>query len=419
MEATVNLKSPWQLSFLSGPMMGRSMSLLLGENWVGSSAECDVILPDREVAPKHLRLHVGNIAVSVQNATDAAATLNGEALGMARRTVVPGDVVGAGSIRFGIQWASPAMAAMPEDEQAPERVRRGPHIAVPPALLRVKRRQWLVGLAVAWALLAVLAGGYYAVANYRSLRWANQSQFERIRLVQQALADYPELTVGPAADGHLVVSGYLPTASQQPRVQEIVSRFDGVSLGDIYDVDKMVAGAQQYFSDTSLKVNYGGRGKLVISGSATDDSSAAVAQRIKNFARDAAPAAHVVDEVQYKGNPMISIGSGAPLPEIVGVYQDENGTRFVQTSNGNHYFEGAQIRDGLQVVSIAPDTVVFSRGGQRIVWHIAGPSDSGMTQASAAPAAPAAALDAASAAVAASAAAAASAPQPGSSSAGP
>ena len=25
------------------------------------------------------------------------------------------------------------------------------------------------------------------------------------------------------------------------------------------------------------------------------------------------------------------------------------------------------------IVSIAPDTVVFERGGQKIVWHIAGP----------------------------------------------
>ncbi|MDE2288754.1 FHA domain-containing protein [Pandoraea sp.] len=377
-QTTTGHKSPWQLNFLSGPMMGRSMSLSLGENWVGSSAECDVILPDRDVAARHLRLHVGHIAVSIQNATDAAATLNGEALGAGRRTLVPGDVVGAGSIRFGIQWAAPALAVPPEYEQAAVAAHNSPLLAwasgVPGALARIDVRKWLLGVLLAWAVLALAAGGYYVVTRRGNAQWAGANQFERIRMVQQALAGYPELTVAPGDGGKLVISGYLPTAGERERVQHVIEPFGGVTLGKIYNVDRMVAEARQYFSDTPLSVSYGGHGKLVISGVAPPAGSAALAQRIRNFQHDAAPAAKVIDEVQYRGaQGPVNLGSGAPLPEIVGVYQDDSGTRFIQTQNGEHFFEGAQMRDGLKIVSIAPDTVVFERGGQKIVWHIAGP----------------------------------------------
>jgi len=100
--AMPSTKAPWSLSFLSGPLSGRTLALKLGENWVGSGARCDVIVPDREMAARQLRLSVGQIAVSVQNVGGGEVTLNGAALDTTRRALRHGDVVEVGALKLGI-----------------------------------------------------------------------------------------------------------------------------------------------------------------------------------------------------------------------------------------------------------------------------------------------------------------------------
>jgi hypothetical protein len=51
------------------------------------------------------------------------------------------------------------------------------------------------------------------------------------------------------------------------------------------------------------------------------------------------------------------------------VYLDE-GARYLQTANGARYFEGGQLQDGAEIVSIALDEVVFMKNGQRLRWRI-------------------------------------------------
>ncbi|WP_305367021.1 FHA domain-containing protein, partial [Burkholderia sp. HMSC10F09] len=117
------LASPWNLCFLSGPMYGRTMSLARGANWVGTAADCEVILPDREIGAKQVCLQVGALAVTVQNHggdTGAPVLLNDEPLGSGRRSLTPQDVVTVGSIRFGIARHAQASVAVPDDTGAPD-----------------------------------------------------------------------------------------------------------------------------------------------------------------------------------------------------------------------------------------------------------------------------------------------------------
>ncbi|NIF14449.1 EscD/YscD/HrpQ family type III secretion system inner membrane ring protein, partial [Burkholderia sp. Ax-1735] len=118
--------SPWNLCFLSGPMYGRTMSLARGANWVGTAADCEVILPDREIGAKQVCLQVGALAVTVQNhGGDAGAPVlfNDEPLGAGRRSLTPQDVVTVGSIRLGIARHAQANVALPDEAGVPDPAR--------------------------------------------------------------------------------------------------------------------------------------------------------------------------------------------------------------------------------------------------------------------------------------------------------
>ena len=181
----------------------------------------------------------------------------------------------------------------------------------------------------------------------------------------------------PASDGTSRVSGYVQTEADH---QALLSRARGlsdVSIGDVYVVSDLLAAAQQYFSaggtsgTAALNVAYDGHGRIVVSGTA---DRAQAWQRIRNYARDAKPAVEVVDRVAWDGPPPPNIVAETPradgLPAIVSTYEDEDGTRFVQTRDGQLYFEGARLKGGLQVKSIASDGVVLDRGGQSVTWPI-------------------------------------------------
>jgi type III secretion system YscD/HrpQ family protein len=222
-----------------------------------------------------------------------------------------------------------------------------------------------------------------------------------MRDVEGALRQFPELTVEPGQGNAIVVDGYVREANDRARAAAIVDGFDGVTLGEVYVVNDLLATAQQTLSDTQLKVAYTGRGRMTISGVATR----AVWQRVQNFKRDAKPAVEVTDQVVYDdnaGGPLIAASGGAVPVDIAGVYGDDSGTRYLVTRDGRHFFEGATLPDGLMVASIDSGSVTFERNGTRFVValgpHEASPasgSPSGSPNAASAPmassAAPAAA----------------------------
>ncbi|WP_116136850.1 FHA domain-containing protein [Trinickia diaoshuihuensis] len=360
-------KAPWSLTFLSGPLSGRTLALKVGENWVGSGAQCDVIVPDRELAPRQLRLSVGHIAVSVQNVGGGDATLNGVALDTTRRALRHGDVVEIGSLKLGIVPAAEPrpQAALEASQSAGTRLGRW---AAAPWAAWMASRRFVIGLCVSWGVLA-LAGGAYLAIGATDPFWFQASATERMQQVQQALRDYPEVNVRPTNTG-FVVSGYVNALSDRDRLQRIVQTFPQTTVGDVYVIDELLGSARLYFSDTPLTVTYGGHGTLLVGGTA----NRALQQRVANFTKDARPALQVIDRVAYAGAPEVAQKKAPPIagsvPDIVGVYDDGLGTRFIETADGARYFEGSKLPGGLEVRQIASDRVIFARGPDRFFMDV-------------------------------------------------
>ncbi|MFM0614410.1 type III secretion system inner membrane ring subunit SctD [Paraburkholderia nemoris] len=368
--------SPWNLCFLSGPMYGRTMSLARGANWIGTSADCEVILPDREIGAKQVCLQVGALAVTVQNVgaeNSAPVLFNDEVLAAGRRSLTPGDVVTVGSIRLGIARNAQAAAALPAESEKPptERDTVWPGWLAG-AMRRVGSRRFVLMLAALWLGVALGALGYGLVAWSGSLPWQQESGLARVHRLQQALRVYPELSVAPREDGALV-TGYVKDAAERDKVAQIVAGVDNAALGNLYVVSDLLATAQTYFSDTPLTVAYLGRGKIELSG---DAPRTQIAQRIQNYMKDARPALEVVDRVHYDDPAAPTrtgmLGGAGGIPEIVTVFAGDGDQRYIETADGSRYFEGAKMKQGPTVVSIAPDEVVFESEGRRITMPLGG-----------------------------------------------
>jgi type III secretion protein D len=366
-------RSPWKLCFLSGPLYGRAMPLRMGTNVVGSAPTCEIIVPDSSVAPRQLMFDVGGIAVSVR-----------------RRSVVPGDVITLGAIRIGIERAGTIRMPTVAAEGVRAQATAAEHLPswLPAAAARwVARwsgkagrgRTWLFAGIALWLAVA-LAGGMVAFAGPDG--WSGWSIWgrdpaARAQQVRHALGDPAEIAVAPATDGTLRVTGYVPTEPDREALLARARAMTEVSVGEVYVVSELLAAAQQYFSaggtsgTAGLSVAYGGQGRIVVSGTA---DRAQAWQRIRNYARDARPAVEVVDRVAWDGPAPPTVVVETPradgLPAIVGTYEDEDGTRFVQTKDGQLYFEGARVKGDLQVKSIASDGVVLDRGGQSVNWPV-------------------------------------------------
>lgn len=272
------LASPWNLCFLSGPMYGRTMSLARGANWVGTAADCEVILPDREIGAKQVCLQVGALAVTVQNhGGDAGAPVlfNDEPLGTGRRSLTPNDVVTVGSIRLGIARHAQASVAVPDETDAPDAAREAAWLGwLTGGLRRLGSRRLVIALVALWVGVLLGALGYGFVAWSGRLPWQHESVLARTHRLQQLLHAYPELAVAPRDDG-VIVSGYVSDPAARERVAQIVAGVDNAALGNIYVVSDLVATAQTYFSDTALTVTYLGRGRIELTGTAARADRAA------------------------------------------------------------------------------------------------------------------------------------------------
>ncbi|RQR58937.1 EscD/YscD/HrpQ family type III secretion system inner membrane ring protein [Burkholderia sp. Bp9126] len=370
------LVSPWNLCFLSGPMYGRTMSLARGANWIGTSADCEVILPDREIGAKQVCLQVGALAVTVQDhGGDAGAPVlfNDAPLGAGRRSLTPQDVVTVGSIRLGIARHAQASVAVPDERDAPEAAREAAWLGwLTGGLRRLGSRRLVIAVAALWLGVLLGALGYGLVAWSGRLPWQHESVLARTHRLQQLLHAYPELAVTPRDDG-VIVSGYVSDAAARARVAQIVAGVDNAALGNLYVVSDLVATAQTYFSDTTLTVSYLGRGRIELTGTA---ARAQIEPRIRNYMKDARPALEVVDHVgdaeAAAPRTTATLGGSAGIPEITTVFAGDGDQRYIETVDGNRYFEGAKLKDGPTVVSIGADEVVFERNGQRITMPLGG-----------------------------------------------
>ena len=363
--STSTTRPGWCLRFLSGAVKGRTIALKPGANLLGSGADSDVLLPGGDVLGRHLVIHVGELVVTLQRVGDAAAQLNGDELATQRRSVIAGDVVSIGAIDFQLDRSYPAAAAddAPEDDGFPESI-LGAELPDRAAAAPVPR-----GLSRHWSVAALLlaAGTLAAFAAWNGGEGAVRSAGELPEL-GRVLKPYPEVELLAAGSG-FEVRGYVESTARRQALQQALAPFGTRVQLQVHAADQIVEQARQYLAEPGLSLNYGGQGRLVVSGTVDDP---AVRRKLRRLAEDLPPAIRVSDQVQVRERPAERAPAPAPqstalaelqaaMPgRIVSITDHGEQGRYIQLSNGARYYEGAVLPSGAELTRIGADGLVVS-----------------------------------------------------------
>jgi type III secretion system YscD/HrpQ family protein len=358
----------WCLRFLNGALRGRTLALKPGANFVGSTGECDVMLPGGDVLPQHLVFNVGELVVSVQKLGPATAELNGEPMQQPRRSLVAGDVLRVGAFEFQLDRVYAALE--PED-----RMFAGPESMLPPAANEAQSPAAPERRPLRWVGAAVIVLSLAGIGGLSAWSGGDGRVGEPVadlRGVEQALKDFPEVEAVATPGGGVNVRGYVESRVRRQALQQALAPF-GAAVGiSVVSAEEMVEQARRFVSDPGVTIAYAGSGRLVVSGTVEDD---AVRQQIRRLSEDLHPMVLVSDKVTYRPKTSRSSDEGADaraqwaawqnmLPaRMVGITEDANGLKHIQLANGTRYYEGALLRSGAELTRIDADGLVLS-GGQ-------------------------------------------------------
>ena len=353
----------WCLRFLNGAMKGRTIALKPGANLVGASAECDVMLPGGDVLPRHLAFTVGDLVVSVQKAGSGAVRLNREDMQQARRSLVPGDVVGVGQIELQLERSYPAADRQDPMFAGTESVLPGDVPQADPGLPR--RSGFLAGAALlACACVGLLAVALWAGGEDKPATHAGADLAELGRV----LAPFGEVEAVAGPGGQVVVKGFVESRARRQVLEGTLAKLGGVGVS-VVAVDELVEQARRYVGSPAVAIDYAGKGRLVVSG-ASDD--AALRDKLRRLAEDLHPSVLVSDKVSWKPAPAPDKDAAMRshwaawqdvLPSrMVGITEDADGLRSIQLANGDRYYEGSPLKSGGEITHIDAGGLVFEGG---------------------------------------------------------
>jgi type III secretion system YscD/HrpQ family protein len=367
-DAPSPVRATWCLRFLSGALRGRSIALKPGANIVGSAADCDVMLPGGDVQPRHLQLTVGALVLSVQRLGDAAASLNGEEMPAQRRSVMAGDVLTIGGIDFQLDRAQPV--AVPEEAAdsmfvGTEEAALAAAEAAPRAAATRHRGRWLGGGAAVAGLVAVLGFASWDASGTRP----RASETVDLQAVQRVLAGFPEVEAVAGADGSVALRGYVESRTRKLALRQAIEPFGARTTLAVLSAEEIVEQARRFINDPGVSIAYGGKGRLLVSGSSEDIG---LRRQLRRLAEDLHPAVLVSDKVQYVERTATRDESAEQaraqwaawqnvLPaRMVGITEDAHGLRHIQLANGSRYYEGSVLPSGAELKRIDADGLVLS-----------------------------------------------------------
>ncbi len=357
----------WCLRFLTGPMKGRTVALRRGMNLLGSAADCDLMLPGGEVLPRHLMFTVGELVVSVQRVGAASARLNNEEIKPQRRSLVAGDIVAVGQTE--VQLDRLYVGAAGDEEAGSEwadSILPGDGSVVDEPVARANGIGWRAGVAAGLLGLCALM----VVAMQRG-RAPADGGVPTLQAVQQQLGPYPEVDVVVEPSGQFSLKGQVESRERKAALARAMAPFGRSVAVNVQSVDDMVEQARRFIGDPGVSVSYGGRGKLVVSGTVEDE---AVRQKIRRLADDLQPGVLVSDKLAVRPRPQTEREAEASerarwanwqavLPaRLVGITDDGRGLRYIQLANGNRYYEGSLLRSGAELTRIEDDRLVITGG---------------------------------------------------------
>jgi type III secretion protein D len=286
----------YALKVLSGPNLGAEIPLGEGQYLIGTDDSCDIILSDDQVAGRHLRLEItaGEIHIA---AMDAAAFLDGEDTGGVESAVSFHQVVTIGATHLAIgpsgrEWPIiqlPQPKPLPveaeeEEETAPVETETAEaaadpepqSLAEPPPQPAPAGRGKALGL-IAAALVVLLTGGlvFIAAAPDRGAQRPveRKPDAQAIRDLLSTL-DHPDLEVVGDPRGRLTIQGYVDRVDQKKGiVTELRKRGINIRI-QVKSGDQLVTAVKETLTALGydLDIEWGGEGRIVVKGAATDKS---------------------------------------------------------------------------------------------------------------------------------------------------
>lgn len=361
------LESPpdpgWCLRFLNGAMKGRTIALKPGANVVGASGDCDIMLPGSDVLPRHLVFTAGELVVSVQKIGTGALKLNRDEMAQPRRSLATGDVIGVGEIELQLERSYPA--ARPADPMFASADSAVPGHPPLPALPVLGRPAFRAGA----ALLVLACAGVLGVALWAGGEDRPQRTRADLIGVENALKPFRDVETIAAPGGHVLVKGFVESRPRKLALAEALRPFGEQVSANVYATDELVEQARRYLGTPGVAVDYGGQGRLVLTGASDDE---ALPAKVRRLGQDLHPAVMVLDKVRYRPPPPVDREAASHaqwaawqelLPaRLVSITDDGHGLRSIQLANGNRYYEGSVLKSGAEITRIDADGLVLSSG---------------------------------------------------------
>ena len=416
----------WLLKVFSGPHAGAEIVLTDGEHIVGSGDDCDIILDDPQIAPRHASLNVQGQSVTCTALDDANIYVEGQPSGNAQLKAFEYLTIGTTHLAVGPEgdeWPArelPTIQTAGEDAPAEEgssdeesatsseaseektetKASDAPSPAEPARTSRGGVVRWLVSLLV----LILLVGGGIVVAA--SAGWftsetapvvaATKSDLEKI--VQEVA---PQSTVEIREDdGGFTAAGYVMERDTARDLEDALLDADAaIDIADIDDMEgiaKSVRGLLNLRKLSSLTVTAEKPGELAISGIVSDLSVWEPAKQELESKKDVkitylvkdtegkslvaatptvappppTPESNPAEEEKPPMPPVEPVAEASPISVPLVVRDVTIGrSKFITTMSGNDVREGSIVRGGFIVKTIASDYVILVKDGEEVIVH--------------------------------------------------
>ena len=394
----------WILKIISGPHQGVEEIIREGRVLVGVASECDIVLHDVLIAPRHLAfaLHAGQLTVE---AIEGRVYCAGKRVHAPTR-VEPFSFVTAGTTHLVLgplhaRWPLLSTADAPELEKdpAPADVAARPAADAPavpaaglpadktaPTPAQRKRAWWMVGfggcMLIGWLVLwLVWKPNAAPVATV-----APPDARERIEQIIAPFAPSGQVRIEARAD-HIEVSGYLATDSADRELTAALRAAAPEVTLRLWSTPRLVATARSLLADRKLpfEVTAGEGGELRIRGTATSTGAWTSARQM--LLAEVPGLQRIIDEVSVPdarhdpagptaappANSQSPTGpatpsSAAALPSdgltIVALQPLSGGQGWLRLRNGSVLFRGAHLANHTRLSSIADTQANFEQPGR-------------------------------------------------------
>ena len=386
------------LKIFSGPHVGAEVILSNGEHVIGSSDDCDVILHDQLIAPRHARVLVSEERVQCDSLDGAPLLLEGKQ----QDTVVlaPFQYFTLGNTHMAIGSADepwPAMQfpdftlrqASVSSERSQEAATESPqskdsntHLLLPSQTLRLLC--WLAAAVI--VLTTTVAAGYHVFATHDNsvgVSSKNEKQIERdLAMIAKECA--PDGIIDIRREkGRFSVCGYVDNAEQQRRLRRCLSGACPDVHLRLWNSDRLVQSVAEvlHVNGLSLNVAKGKPGEVVLRGAVADGKlwdhtleqlrrdiptirQLTLLVKVSEVAPQNSPSSKPVLAGGFTGKGSaqeVSLKDGAVSHDVravcVGTYA------WIVRRDGCHVFPGGVFEGGI-VKAIRPEGIVLSRAGK-------------------------------------------------------